>query len=102
MPSFSYYLYYYDTFIKINISYIITTLLSIPIHGILQTRILEWVPFSSVRDLPNQGIKPWPPALQADSLLSEPPGNPQTLGLRGSGGKSKFNDKKIWKIWEVF
>ena len=27
-------------------------------------------------DLPNQGIKPRSPALQADSLLSEPPGKP--------------------------
>ena len=25
-------------------------------------------------DLPNPGIEPWPPALQEDSLLSEPPG----------------------------
>ena len=25
-------------------------------------------------DLPNPGIKPWSPSLQADSLLSEPPG----------------------------
>ena len=25
-------------------------------------------------DLSNPGIKPWSPALQADSLLSEPPG----------------------------
>ena len=28
-------------------------------------------------DLPNPGIKPWSPALQADSLLSEPPGKPK-------------------------
>ena len=27
-------------------------------------------------DLPNPGIKPWTPVLQADSLLSEPPGKP--------------------------
>ena len=27
-------------------------------------------------DLPNPGIEPKPPALQADSLLSEPPGKP--------------------------
>ena len=42
------------------------------VHGIIQARILEWVAiyFSSV--LPNPGIEPWSPALQADSLLSEP------------------------------
>ena len=30
-------------------------------------------------DLPNPGIEPRSPALQADSLLSEPPGSPRTL-----------------------
>ena len=31
------------------------------------------LPFSSPGDLPNPGIEPWSPALQADSLPSEPP-----------------------------
>ena len=44
------------------------------VHGSFQARILEWSPFSSPGDLPNPGIKPRSPALQADSLLSEPPG----------------------------
>ena len=34
-------------------------------------------PFPSPGDLPNLGIKPGSPALQADFLLSEPPGKPQ-------------------------
>ena len=34
------------------------------------------LPFPSPVDLPNPGIKPWSPALQADSLSTEPPGNP--------------------------
>ena len=38
------------------------------VYGILQARILEWVPFPSPGDLPNPGIKPRSPALQADSL----------------------------------
>ena len=29
-------------------------------------------PFSSSGDLPNPGIEPWSPALQADSLSAEP------------------------------
>ena len=33
------------------------------------------LPFSSPGDLPNPGIEPRSPALQADSLLSEPPGS---------------------------
>ena len=34
------------------------------------------LPFPSPGDLPNPGIKPGSPALQADALLSEPPGKP--------------------------
>ena len=43
------------------------------VHGILQAGILEW-PFLSPGDLPNPGIEPRSPTLQADSLPSEPPG----------------------------
>ena len=42
------------------------------VHGILQTRILEWVAFPFLRDLPNLRIQPKSPALQADSLPAEP------------------------------
>ena len=42
--------------------------------GILQARILEWVVMPSSGDLPNLGIEPRSPTLQADSLPSEPPG----------------------------
>ena len=41
------------------------------VHGILQARLLEWVAFHFPGDLP--WIKPGSPALQADSLPSEPP-----------------------------
>ena len=46
------------------------------IHGIFQARILEWVAFPSPEDLPDPGIELGSPALQADALLSEPPGKP--------------------------
>ena len=46
------------------------------VHGIFQARILEWVAISFSRDLPNPGIEPRFPALQAKSLPSEPPGKP--------------------------
>ena len=36
------------------------------------------LPFPSPGDLPDPGIKPRSPALQADALLSEPPGNPRS------------------------
>ena len=42
------------------------------VRGILQAKILK---FPSPGDLSDPGIKPGSPALQADSLLSEPQGN---------------------------
>ena len=42
------------------------------VHGILQARIMEWVALPFSRDLPNPGIKPRSPTLQADSLPAEP------------------------------
>ena len=47
------------------------------VHGNLQDRILEWVAIPFSRDLPNSGIKPRSPALQADSLPAEQPGKPR-------------------------
>jgi len=47
------------------------------VHGILQARVLEWVAISSSRDLPDPGIKLGSPALQTDSLLSDPPEKPE-------------------------
>ena len=52
------------------------------IHGISQARILEWVAVSFWGDLPDPGIEPGSPALQTDSLPSEPPGKPNN-GLKG-------------------
>ena len=39
------------------------------------------LPFPTPGDLPNPGIKPWSPALQVDSFLSEPPGKPRNPGV---------------------
>ena len=43
------------------------------VYGIIQARILEWVGISFSGDLPNPGIQPRSPTLQADGLTSEPP-----------------------------
>ena len=48
------------------------------VHGILQARILEWVAISFPRDLPDPGIETGSPALEADTLTSEPPGKPKS------------------------
>ena len=52
------------------------------VHGILQARMLEGIqvkrsPFPSPGDLPNPGIKPRTPTLQADSLPAETQGKPK-------------------------
>ena len=57
------------------------------VHGIFQARILEWLPFPSPGDLPDGGIEPGSPALQADSLPTEPPGKPRANGMRCKGIK---------------
>ena len=58
------------------------------VHGISQARILEWValPFHSPGDLPDSGVKPVSPALQADSLLLSYLGSPL------QGGVCRFKD----------
>ena len=48
--------------------------LAVSVHGNFQARVLEGVAISFPGDLPDPGIEPRSPALQADSLLSEPPG----------------------------
>ena len=45
------------------------------VHGISQAGILEWVAIPSPGDLPDPGMELGSPALQADSLSSEAPGN---------------------------
>ena len=37
------------------------------------------LPFPSPGDLPDAGIEPWTPALQAEALPSEPPGKPSPM-----------------------
>ena len=44
------------------------------VHGILQARILAWVPFPSPGDLPDPGIEPTSPALAGGFFTTEPPG----------------------------
>ena len=74
------------------------------VHGIPQVRILEGFLFPSPGDLPDPGIEPGSPALQADSLLSEPPGKPfhpvdslplVVQGVSTSPRVSEFNFKCV-------
>ena len=45
--------------------------------GFARQECWSGLPFPSPGDLPNPGIEPRSPALQADTLTSEPPGKPQ-------------------------
>ena len=47
------------------------------VHGIFRQEYWSGLLFPSPGDLPNPGIKPRSPALQVDSLPSEPSGKPQ-------------------------
>ena len=49
------------------------------VHGILQARVPR-LSFLSPRDFPNPGMEPGSPALQADTLPSEPPGKTLVKG----------------------
>ena len=48
-----------------------------PSMGFSRQEYWSGLPFPSPRDLPDPGIKPRSPALQADALTSEPPGKPE-------------------------
>ena len=62
------------------------------VRGILQARILEWAAIPPPGGLPDPAIKPRSPALQADSLLSEPP-------LKTTENiETKDEEKKGWKV----
>ena len=49
------------------------------VHGILQAEYWSGQPFPSPGDLPNPGIEPRSPVLQADSLPAEPQGSTSRL-----------------------
>ena len=49
------------------------------VRGILQARRLEWVAIPFSGDLPDPGMEPGSPALQADAVPSQPPGKSMIL-----------------------
>ena len=64
------------------------------VYGISQARILGWVlPFPSLGDLPNPGIKPVSPRGQVDSLLMS-----QSLPHQGSPG-ALVNHKQMAQVF---
>ena len=72
----------YESEVKITQSWLILCdPMDYTVHGILQARILSGQPFPSPGNLPNPGIEPRFPALQADSLPADPPGKPKNTGV---------------------
>ena len=73
------------------------------VHGILQTRILEWVACPPPGDLPNSGIEFVFPALQ-ETFTTEPPGKPSSFYSKapntelGSQGDKAAPDGKAIKL----
>ena len=51
------------------------------VHGILQQEYWSGLPCPPPGDLPNSGIEPRSPTLQADSLPAEPQGKPKNTGV---------------------
>ena len=49
------------------------------VHGFSRQEYWSGLPFPSPRDLPYPGIEPRSPALQTDSLPSEPPGSKEDV-----------------------
>jgi len=66
------------------------------------------LPFPSPRDLPNPGIEPRSPALQVDSLWSEPPGKPKNTGvvslslLQGNFLTQELNQALLYCRWILY
>ena len=63
------------------------------------------LPFPSPGDLPNPGTEPRSPALQADALSSEPPGNPfhAKMGtIKDRSGMDLTEAEDIKKRWQEY
>ena len=78
------------------------------VHGIFQPKVLEWIAISFSRGSSRPRIEPGSPALQADALLSEPPGKPgdgEGLGMLnrpvvGRVYRILAKSKEIWLLGE--
>ena len=76
-----YQLFYKWRKVKVKVAQLCPTVceyMDYTVCGIVQARILEWVTFPSPGDLPNPGIEPRSPTLQAHSLPAKPQGKPRS------------------------
>ena len=70
------------------------------VHGMGFSRQEYWsgLPFPSPWVLPDTGIKPRSPVLQADTLLTEPPGKPQRVVSMSNFGQPSPGDGRAPKV----
>ena len=65
--------------------------------GFSRQKYWSRLPFPSPRDLPDPGIEPWSPTLQAEALTSEPPGKPLTqMEALGKEWTLSFTTQATW------
>ena len=65
-----------------------------PSMGFSRQEYWSGLPFPSPGDLPDPGIKPRSPALQADTLTSEPPGKSSKVDSTEQCGKETLSTMK--------
>ena len=69
-------------------------------RGFSRQEYWSGLPFPSPGDLPNPGIEPGSPALQAEALPSEPPGlnpSPKVTNIP----QDQISTPLLWNIWSV-
>ena len=74
------------------------SLSSSSVHGIPSQEYWSGLPFPSPGDLPDLGIELRSPALQADTLPSEPPGKPFEEGKNGSGQVTAVQNTDVYRV----
>ena len=65
-----------------------------PSMGFSRQECWSGLPFPSPGDLPDSGIEPGSPTLQADALPSEPPGKPKVYMTKQKTQNSQNNIKR--------
>ena len=73
-----------------------------PSMGFSRHKYWSRLPFPSPGDFPDPGIEPRSPALQADTLTSEPPGKPQWRSLTIIKKKKlSILSARLWAVYTV-
>ena len=72
-----------------------------PTMGFSRQEYWNGLPFPSPGDLPDPGIEPGPPALEADALTSEPPRKPQQMAIHWFFSNLDPT-QTLYEIWNYF